>query len=44
MRLEEKNRDNAALSRQLEAAIADTHRQVEQTKERFASKVIIVFK
>jgi hypothetical protein len=38
VRLEERGRENAALSRQLEAAMMDVQRQVEQAKERSAAK------
>ncbi len=39
LRLDEKSRENSSLSRQLEAALADSRRVTEQSRDKAACKV-----
>ena len=39
LRLEEKSRENAGLTRQLENALSDIRRQAEQTRDKASQKV-----
>lgn len=39
LRLEEKARENASLTRQLENALSDIRRQTDQSRDKFSQKV-----
>lgn len=41
LRLEEKSRENASLTRQLENALSDIRRQTEQTRDKALQKVMV---
>lgn len=43
LRLEEKSRENASLTRQLENALSDIRRQTEQTRDKALQKVMVFF-